>query len=301
MPSPRPASLADRLFARLLWCLPTRLVSRVAFSLAESTSPWVRKTMIGAFLRGFPNIAMHEAAEPDPSAYTSFNAFFTRRLAPGMRPAPAEPHALACPVDGTLGAFGDIDAGCLFQTKGVTYRLRDLLADAGLAERFAGGRYLTLYLAPHDYHRVHMPLAGRLVETRYVPGRLFGVNPRCVRAVSRLFARNERLVSVYDTEAGPMALVLVGAFIVGGIHDTATGRICPPHRRAQAQRVFDPAEHGYARGDEMGHFCMGSSVIALFGRDAVDFDAALASGAVVRLNQTLGHRSSPPGSSSAPS
>ena len=135
-----------------------------------------------------------------------------------------------------------------------------------------------------------MPLAGRLLSTRYVPGRLFGVNPRCVRAVPRLFTRNERLVSVFETEAGPMAVIMVGAFIVGGIHDVATGRVCPPHRRVPLTTDFNDEAPAYARGDEMGHFCLGSSAILVFGRDAVDFAPDLASGQAVRLNQSPGQR-----------
>lgn len=288
MSNPSHASLGDRLFAGLLSALPTRLISHAAGTLAGARYTGLKNSLIRLFLKGYPAIDMTEAAEPNPLAYESFNAFFTRRLAPGMRPAPADPSALACPVDGQLGAFGDIRDGRIFQTKGVAYDLAGLLVDKTLAERFVGGRYATLYLAPHDYHRVHMPLAGTLHTTRYVPGRLFGVNPRCVRAVPRLFSRNERLVSVFETEVGPMAVVMIGAFIVGGIHDKASGRICPPHTRAVHERTFTSHEHRYARGDEMGHFCLGSSVIAVFGRDAVGFHADLSAGTPVRLNQTLG-------------
>ena len=290
MPTAPNASPGDRLFAGLLSCLPTRVISHGAFWLANNTTPWLKRALIDAFLKGYPAVDMQEAAEPDPAAYASFNAFFTRALAAGQRPVPAAGDALACPVDGQLGAFGDIEYGRIFQTKGLAYDLAELLADPDLAARFAGGRYATLYLAPHDYHRVHMPLAGRLLSTRYVPGRLFGVNPRCVRAVPRLFTRNERLVSVFETAAGPMAVVMVGAFIVGGIHDVATGRICPPHRRSPRRTDFDDKAPAYARGDEMGHFCLGSSAILVFGRDAVDFAPELASGQAVRLNQSLGRR-----------
>lgn len=292
MPTAPNTSLGDRLFAGLLSCLPTRVISHGAFWLANNTTPWLKRALIDAFLKGYPAVDMHEAAEPDPAAYPSFNAFFTRALATGQRPVPAAGDALACPVDGRLGAFGNIEYGRIFQTKGLAYDLAELLADADLAARFVGGRYATLYLAPHDYHRVHMPLAGRLLSTRYVPGRLFGVNPRCVRAVPRLFTRNERLVSVFETEAGPMAVIMVGAFIVGGIHDVATGRVCPPHRRVPLTTDFNDEAPAYARGDEMGHFCLGSSAILVFGRDAVDFAPDLASGQAVRLNQSLGRRRS---------
>lgn len=285
-------SFADRLFTFALWLLPTRAISHLAFAIAGIRLPWLKNALIGGFLRAYPAIDMSEAAEPDPARYVNFNAFFSRELAAGARPLPADETRLACPVDGQLGMFGTIETGRLFQTKGLAYDLRELVAgDESLAAAFLGGRYATLYLAPHNYHRVHMPLDGQLRETRYVPGRLFGVNPRCVRAIPRLFSRNERLVSCFDTAIGPVALVMVGAFIVGGIHTRTAGRVCPPHRKAVRHSDYIDAsqvDHRYGRGQQMGHFMLGSSVIVLTGPDAVDFDPALAAGQTVRLNQSLG-------------
>ncbi|MGN8158879.1 archaetidylserine decarboxylase [Salinisphaera sp. RV14] len=287
-----PVRFTDRLFAVALALLPTRAISHLAFVIAEIRLPRIKNALIRGFLRAYPAIDMSEAAEPEPTQYACFNDFFTRELAADVRPLPADDHTLACPVDGQLGMFGAIETGRLFQTKGVAYDLRQLVAgDDSLAAAFLGGRYVTLYLAPHDYHRVHMPLDGRLRETRYIPGRLFGVNPRCVRAIPRLFSRNERLVSCFDTAVGPVAVVMVGAFIVGGIHTRAAGRICPPHQKARRHTSYIDAgqtEHRYGRGDPMGHFMLGSSVIVLTGPDAVDFDPELTAGQPVRLNQSLG-------------
>ncbi|AWN17461.1 archaetidylserine decarboxylase [Salinisphaera sp. LB1] len=287
-----PVRFTDRLFALALALLPTRAISHLAFVIAEMRLPRIKNALIRGFLRAYPAIDMSEAAEPEPTQYACFNDFFTRELAADVRPLPADDHTLACPVDGQLGMFGAIETGRLFQTKGVAYDLRQLVAgDDSLAAAFLGGRYVTLYLAPHNYHRVHMPLDGRLRETQYVPGRLFGVNPRCVRAIPRLFSRNERLVSCFDTAVGPVAVVMVGAFIVGGIHTRAAGRVCPPHQKARRHTSYIDAgqtEHRYGRGDPMGHFMLGSSVILLTGPDAVAFDPELTAGQPVRLNQSLG-------------
>ncbi|HET7315295.1 archaetidylserine decarboxylase [Salinisphaera sp.] len=287
-----PVRFTDRLFVFAQWLLPTRAISRLAFAIAEIRLPRLKNALIRGFLRAYPAIDMSEAAEPEPARYACFNAFFTRELAGGARPTPADADALVCPVDGQLGMFGTIETGRLFQTKGVAYDLRTLVAgDDSLAAAFFGGRYATFYLAPHNYHRVHMPLDGRLRETYYVPGRLFGVNPRCVRAVPRLFSRNERLVSCFDTAIGPVAVVMIGAFIVGGIHTRAAGRVCPPHEKARRHTSYSDAgaaDHHYARGEQMGHFMLGSSVILLAGPDAFAFDPELATGQAVRLNQPLG-------------
>jgi phosphatidylserine decarboxylase len=188
--------------------------------------------------------------------------------------------------------YGDIEAGQLGQIKGVSYDLHALLGgDDTLAATFLGGRYMTFYLAPHNYHRVHMPLDGRLRATRYIPGRLFGVNPRCVRSIPRLFTRNERLVCCFDTQVGPFALVLVGAFIVGGIQLRTAGRVCPPHRSTQRHTSYNNSKEAggpFARGHPMGHFMLGSSVVILSAANAVDIDGELVVDQPVRLNQPLG-------------
>ncbi len=286
------ASVSDRLFATLLWILPTRAISRLAHTLAQSRMPWLSRIMIRGFMRLYPGIDMSEAAEPDPSRYDSFNAFFTRALAPNARPMPDDRNIIVSPVDGALGAFGDAHSGEICQTKGAAYDLRALVGgQEAWSAAFLGGRYATFYLAPDNYHRVHMPLDGCVRDMRYVPGRLFGVNPRCVRAVPRLFTRNERLVTLFDTAVGPMALVMVGAFIVGGIHTRWAGQICPPHRREPRIESFTDTsmeQAYYRRGAEMGRFSIGSSVILLFGPGALRWADGLHNGLPVQLGQPIG-------------
>lgn len=292
-----PARLSERLFAALQWCLPTRLISRLAHSVAQSRVGWLKRALINGFCRIY-RIDLREAARPDRASYPSFNAFFTRALADGARPLPHDPHAIVSPVDGRLGAFGAANAGRIYQTKGVAYDLRTLIGSRdSWAAAFLGGDFATLYLAPNNYHRVHMPIDGSLRESLYVPGRLFGVNPACVRAIPRLFSRNERLVTIFDTALGPMAIVMVGAFCVGGIQTRWAGSICPPHRRGAHRLIeFDNAAGNvhFARGEEMGRFNLGSSVILLFGPGALDWQADLTPGQALVLGRPIARISDQP-------
>lgn len=284
-PRPRPA---ERLFAALQLCLPTRWLSSCVHRLAQSRIGWLKRALINGFDWLYA-IDLGEAAEPDRAAYPSFNAYFTRALRPGTRPVADDANAVIAPVDGQLGAFGAISAGRVFQTKGMTYGLQNLLAGSRWAERFEGGSYATLYLAPRNYHRVHMPVTGVLRESHYVPGRLFGVNPASVRSIPRLFTRNERLIAFFDTDYGPMAIVMVGAFCVGGIETTWAGRVCPPHRRGKTTPVQQSAGNGaMPRGVEMGRFNLGSSVILLFGPNAVAWHTGLVAGQPLVLGRSIG-------------
>lgn len=282
--------LSERLFAAVQTCLPTRLLSTVVHHVANSRVGWLKRLLIAAFCRLYA-IDLRDAAEPERDHYPSFNALFTRALRPDARPLDGSESTIVSPVDGRLGAFGDIDAGHLFQAKGMTYELADLLAQqAEWARLFAGGRFATLYLAPHNYHRVHLPLAAELRGAVYVPGRLFGVNPASVRTLPRLFTRNERLNCLFDTAVGPMALIMVGAFCVGGMETTWQGRVSPPHRRGAAQPLELPdgsQAPAFTRGEEMGRFNLGSTVILLFGSDAIDWHGGLATGQSIRLGQAL--------------
>ncbi|HLQ84773.1 MAG TPA: archaetidylserine decarboxylase [Salinisphaeraceae bacterium] len=283
------ARLPERLFALLQFCLPTRLLSRAMHALAECRIHWVKQSLINNFCRLY-KIDLSEAAEPQPTAYPSFNAFFTRALQPGARIMTGGDATVVAPVDGALGAFGRIEGGRLFQTKGMAYNLNELLAGHDdCCARFVGGSYATLYLAPRDYHRVHMPLAGRLQASHYIPGRLFGVNPASVRAIPRLFSRNERLLARFDTAFGPMAVIMVGAFCVGGLETRWAGSVCPPHQRQPRplQATTAAAAGAFQRGEEMGRFNLGSSVILLFGPNMLTWNPALAAGQTLRLGQTL--------------
>lgn len=283
-------SASDRLFAGLQWLLPTRLLSCAMHGLAASRRPWLKNLLIGRFQRLY-DIDLGDAETTDARRYPSFNAFFTRALQAHARPLPEAGGALACPVDGQLGVSGTIEEDQLLQAKGARYRLGDLLHGKTIEAPFLSGAYATLYLAPHHYHRVHMPIVGTLRETRYLPGRLFGVNPASVRAIPRLFTRNERLVCLFDTAVGPMAMVLVGAFCVGGLETVWSGTVTPPHRGPSARHKFPAAGAGSVRlerGDELGRFNLGSTVLLLFGDGAVTWDDELRAGDALRMGQSLG-------------
>lgn len=245
-------------------------------------------------------VDLSEAVETDPRRYPSFNAFFTRALRPEARPVASGAGDVACPVDGTVSEIGEIDDGRLLQAKGLRYTVEDLLGGGGDprvpgAEAFHQGSFATLYLSPRDYHRVHMPLTGRLAGMVHVPGRLFSVQPGTVRAVPRLFTRNERVAAIFETEAGPLAVVLVGAIFVGAIETVWAGLVTPPRGRVLTRVTYrvtapDPGAEPLVlpRGVEMGRFNMGSTVIVLFGPGAVEWRPDLELGTTVRMGEAIG-------------
>lgn len=282
------AGSSDRAFALLQDLLPKQWLSKTMHRIARSTHPTVRNAIVGSILRAYPAIDMGEAEQPDPYAYASFNAFFTRALRPGVRPVVAEADAIASPVDGTVSQFGPIEDDLLYQAKGSHYTTAALLADESASARYRGGAFACLYLAPYNYHRIHMPLAGRLTTTRYVPGDLYSVNAATVRAVPGLFARNERVVAEFDTALGPMAMVLVGALFVGSIETVYAGEINPPAARGgQVVTITEGVGTEFAKGVEMGRFNMGSTVILLVGRSGIRFAEGLGAGRPVRMGQRL--------------
>jgi phosphatidylserine decarboxylase len=287
----RPSGALDQFKAWPLYLLPHHAVSRLLFGLTR-----LRTSLKNPFVRWFIDrygVDMEEAAEPDPSAYPDFNSFFTRALKPGVRSLIEAADEIACPVDGKISQLGGISGGRIFQAKGQHYSLLELVGgDPALAGPFREGRFATLYLSPRDYHRVHMPLAGELRETVYIPGRLFSVAPPMVRVVPRLFARNERVLAYFDTLAGPMALVLVGAINVAAIETVWSGLMTPPRgSRIQRWTHFEQAVQ-LARGAEMGRFNMGSSVILLLSSN-IEWSQQLLPGQDVQLGQSLGRISSP--------
>lgn len=278
----------DKIFIFLQHILPQHLLSRCTGALADLRHPlWLKNWLIHVFIRQF-RVDMGEAADPDPTSYASFNAFFTRPLREDAR-SPAEADVI-CPADGAISQLGDIRGGRIFQAKGQSFSTWELLGgDSERAGLFADGRFATIYLAPRDYHRVHMPLAGRLTATSYIPGRLFSVNRVTAENVPRLFARNERLVCYFDTAAGPMAMILVGAMVVAGIETVWSGQVAPPTSEPVLRDyVAVPRVIELAQGEEMGRFKLGSTVILLFRKDAVEFDAAYVAGAATRLGEALG-------------
>lgn len=280
----------SRLFALLQYIVPQHLLSRLVGQLADSRVGWIKNTFIGLFLRLY-DIRMEEAKEEDPRAYPSFNAFFTRALKADARPVSPDPNQIVCPADGAISQLGRIDYGRMFQAKGHSYSLTSLLGgDQDRARPFLNGRFATVYLSPSDYHRVHMPLDGRLLEMIYVPGDLFSVNDATVSEVPNLFARNERLVAIFDTAAGPMAMVLVGAMIVAGIETVWAGQVAPKRRQIEhiSYRPQATPPIVLAKGEEMGRFKLGSTVILLFGDDCMEWLDSYRPGSTTRLGEAFG-------------
>lgn len=281
------AGLRDRLFVGLQHLLPQHALSRGMHALARAEFGPLKNLLIRGFLRLYP-INLAEAEHSDPAAYASFNAFFTRALAPGARPLDAAPGAVACPVDGAISQAGRLEGGQLLQAKGIHYSAEALLGgDATLAREFDGGSFATLYLAPFNYHRIHMPLAGTLRRARYVGGDLFSVNAATAAGVPGLFARNERIACVFDTAAGPMAVVLVGALFVGSMSLSFAGEVTAERTRSLRDLpVTDPLV-ALDRGAELGRFNMGSTVILMFARDRVRLEEAMRPGRSVRCGERL--------------
>lgn len=277
----------DRLKLRMFRLLPQLLLTRVVFWLARLETR-LKNLFIRLFIRAY-KVNLAEAEHTDLNAYPSFNAFFTRALKPGARSWVADAHTIGAPCDGVLGAFGVIREGRLIQAKGQTYTLAALLGDAALGQAFQQGQFCTLYLAPRDYHRVHMPVTGTLQQMIYVPGRLWTVAEFAVRNIPNLFDRNERVISVFDTPFGRMALVLVGAINVAAIETSWAGLVTPPRGGAISMTNYPQADHPIVlkRGEEMGRFNLGSTVILLLATPNFAW-ADLASNQHIVLGHELG-------------
>lgn len=277
------------LFACVQYLLPQHLLSRVIGVLANATFVPLKNSFITLFIKVF-KVNMAEAVNEDPTSYASFNEFFVRTLKPGARPLSSDVDSIVCPADGTLSQIGDIENGQLFQAKGKWFDLNTLLGgDEFISQHFMGGKFATVYLSPRDYHRVHMPFDGQLQTMIHIPGKLFSVNQATTEYVSDLFARNERVVTFFDTNAGPMAVVLVGAMIVASIETTWQGQITPYKREIRTTNY--PGTHqevSIAKGDEMGRFKLGSTAIVLFGPDMVEWEENSKSGEKVRMGECLG-------------
>lgn len=281
-------STGDRLFALIQQLLPTRWLSTAVFHLTQIEAPWFKNALIRLFLKGF-TIDLSEAEYERIANYRSFNHFFTRALKPGARPLPSDPQVFVSPVDGTVSQFGDIRDGRLIQAKGRDYSLLELLGgEPTLADKFARGRFCTIYLAPYNYHRIHMPITGRLSHWSYVPGRLFSVNSATARALPNLFTRNERVNAIFDTDAGPVGLAMIGALFVGSMETVWAGRITPPHLRDEPHHYQPMESVTLGRGDEMGRFNMGSTVILLLPENGLDWEPTLQPGQAIRMGQALG-------------
>ena len=274
------------LITTLTYALPHRLMSAAARKLAYSRSPAIKQWLIDTVTRRF-KVDLGEAAESDPNAYPTFNAFFTRALKPGARIPDADPRAMLMPADGHISQCGDIVNGRIFQAKGQSFTAAELLGDEAAAAPFADGLFATVYLSPRDYHRVHMPWAGTLRETVHVPGRLFSVGTDAVKSVPRLFARNERLVCHFDTDFGPMCQVMVGALLVSGVETVWSGVEIPAYGDRITRKDYRGQNITLDRFAEMARFNYGSTVIVLLPKGVATLSAALASETPVRLGQRL--------------
>jgi len=270
------------------YILPHHALSQIMSKLTHCENKAWKNLFIKQIIRHY-GVNMDEALEPDINAYLSFNDFFTRKLKPSVRPLSTEINAIACPADGAVSQAGDITDGEIFQAKGKSFTATDLLGgDAARAEPFNDGIFTTIYLSPKDYHRLHMPLTGTLREMVHIPGRLFSVNPATVNSVPGLFARNERVAAIFDTDSGPMALILVGAIFVSSVETVWHGVVTPPSINSVQSWQYGDNAPTLKIGDEMGRFNMGSTIIVLFGKDKAQWDAEFKAEKTVKLGELIG-------------
>jgi phosphatidylserine decarboxylase len=275
----------DRLFVFIQYLLPKQAITVFAGKVANARGGKITRLIIRWFI-GRYGVNMQEAADTDIASYPTFNDFFTRALRDGVRPLADA--TFICPVDGAISQFGEIDSDQIFQAKGHHYSTTALLGgDRALAERFKDGTFATIYLSPKDYHRIHMPCDGRLKSMAYVPGSLFSVNPATAAGIPGLFARNERVVCEFESDFGPWILVLVGATIVGSMATVWHGIVNPPRSDVISTWQYEDQDIRLSKGEEMGRFLLGSTVVLLFPRDTLMFDPAWQAAKPVKLGEAM--------------
>ena len=278
--------MSERLAVLLQYLLPKQALTALAGKFAGARAGGLTTSVIRWFV-GRYGINMAEAANPDIASYASFNEFFTRALKPDARPLASAD--FICPVDGAISQFGAIERARIFQAKGHDYSTTTLLGgDAALAAQFENGSFATLYLSPKDYHRIHMPCAGRLIRMIHVPGDLFSVNPVTASGVPGLFARNERVVCIFEGDAGPFVMVLVGATIVGSMATVWHGVVNPPRPGQLREWLYEDQQLRFRQGEEMGRFLLGSTVVMLFPHDVLKFNAEWAPQRSIRMGEKMG-------------
>ena len=282
-------TLPDAWVAALQYGLPQHALSQLMSRLTHATHPIIKNLLIKEVVQRY-HVDISEALEQDPSAFKSFNDFFTRELKAEARPITTENRALASPADGVVSQAGQISEGAIFQAKGKQFNVVDLLGgDPKLAAPFLDGAFATIYLSPRDYHRLHMPLTGTLTEMVHVPGRLFSVNAATTRSVPGLFARNERVCCFFETDAGAMALVLVGAIFVSSIETVWHGVVTPPTTNTVKHWSYSGQQAPrLVIGQEMGRFNMGSTIIVLFGKEATQWQDDFVAGKAVKVGEKIG-------------
>jgi phosphatidylserine decarboxylase len=267
--------------------LPQHALSRVVQGLTRLPAGPLTTLAIRAFVRAF-RVDLSISAQPDPARFRTFNDFFTRELRDGARTPASDSNALLSPVDGVVSQLGSVDDGRILQAKGQRFDVASLLGDEALAEEFPRGLFATLYLSPRDYHRVHMPLDGELRHCSHIPGRLFSVNALTAARVPRLYARNERVVCVFDTRLGPMAVVMVGAIFVGGIELSWHGAVTPPRARRRTTLPLPKPALMLPKNRELGRFNMGSTVVVLLPNGVAEWRKDLGVGSTVRVGEAIG-------------
>lgn len=278
----------DKLFIKLQKIVPQHALSRIVGALAASEVGFIKNTFIQWFVKRY-NVDMSLALEENPKAYKSFNDFFTRAIKPEVRPVDTNPLSIVCPADGAISQLGDIVNGRIFQAKGQDYTTLELLGgDQSLADEFDSGKFATVYLSPRDYHRVHMPYGGKLRRMVSVPGELYSVNTTTAENIPRLFSRNERAVAIFDTDLGPMAVVLVGAMIVAGIETVWDGEIAPFASREITDSNYPYQDIQLGKGDEMGRFKLGSTAVILFAKDQIEWSKKYRAGTPTKMGEILG-------------
>ena len=270
------------------YALPQHTLSKLMSYITHSENKALKNWCINTVIKHY-GVNMAEALEENPAVFKSFNHFFTRELKPEARPLTMETNAIACPADGAVSQAGNITDGKIFQAKGMSFTAVDLLGgDEERAKPFEDGVFATIYLSPKDYHRLHMPLTGTLKEMVHIPGKLFSVNTATTRSVPGLFARNERVAAIFDTEAGPMALVLVGAIFVSSIETVWHGVVTPPTVPSVGTWYYHHKPIILNKGDEMGRFNMGSTIIVLLGKDKVQWESGFKADELVKLGELIG-------------
>jgi phosphatidylserine decarboxylase len=281
----------DKLRVLPQYIIPQHYLTSLVYRITRSEIPWLKNNLIKIFIRVF-DVDMTLAKNPDPESYSSFNTFFTRELSPKARPIKLDDYAILCPVDGSVSQIGQIQNDTIIQAKGKSYTLKDLLVKDKLVKMFSDGTFATLYLSPKDYHRIHMPMTGQLSRMIYVPGNLFAVNSHTVRVVDSVFAKNERVINIFNTEIGPIAMVMVGALNVGSMETVWAGQITPAQNIDKNRVINDTKYSGdgieLGQGQEMGRFNMGSTVILLFPKDVMEWDAGMMAEKVIVMGEDIG-------------
>jgi phosphatidylserine decarboxylase len=279
-------SVIERLLAGFQYILPQHFLSRIVYALMRSEVTWVKNLLIRLISR-IAGINFSEAQSPDPADYASFNAWFTRALKPGVRTFDPDPQAFLSPCDGRISETGSLHENRILQAKGKDYSVQDLLANDPVCPQLTDGYFSTIYLSPRDYHRIHMPLSGHLQRMIHVPGRLFSVAPYTVRQVPGLFARNERVISVFETDSGPLVMVLVGAMLVSSTETVWAGEVTPTKNKNVTVTEYSDKGISLSKGEEMGRFNMGSTVILLMPSGTVSGIAEPGASAAVKVGQRL--------------